>query len=194
MPIRDIAELKTMSPAGVYCFSQTKPNERGLNKVKIGRTISCKTRLDSYHLCYNDGYYICGWLPLNAIRFDLNLPEHRAHALELTRKLESRMHAILESHQDKTTTRTRKSEWFKVSLAKLRAALWDVYAEFPQFCTYPFLEVWYSPPADPQEVQDELELDTQPEPPSWMPRTGHITSKGRVVRTPSKFRGYEFWT
>ena len=30
-------------------------------------------------------------------------------------------------------------------------------------------------------------------PPSWMPKPGYVTAKGRAVRTPAKFKDYEFW-
>ena len=194
MPLRDMQELSKLSPAGIYAFSQTKPG-KGRNLIKIGRTLSARSRLNGYHLCYNDGFYILAWLPLNAIIFDLRLKQTRKNALVWTKKLEARVFKLLEGFNVKTSTRTFRSEWFRISMKELHAVLNQTYREFEEICTQPWLQVWFSPPVDPAELQEAEDLDsiaTRPEPPSYMPH-GVSERSGRVLKTPKRFENYEFF-
>ena len=196
MPLRDMQELKSLSPAGLYAFSPTKPLVRGKTLMKIGRTVNCRTRLNQYHICYNEGFYIAGWLPLNAIQYDLRLKENRAHAIELTMRMEARMFTLLQRYNVKTTTRKYHSEWFNLTLKELHAAFNKVYREFIHHCTEPWLEIWMSPPLPTgvmQEMEDMAELETMPDPPSYLPQPGSLSRRsGRTIRTPSKFRDSMF--
>jgi hypothetical protein len=54
MPLR-IPELDGKQKyAGIYCFA---PEEKNPPRLKIGMSTDLKKRLNSYHICYPDGYY-----------------------------------------------------------------------------------------------------------------------------------------
>ena len=60
-----LPELKGKSHAGLYAISPIDPRGKGKISYKIGRTINFKNRLNDYHICYNEGYWISAILPLN---------------------------------------------------------------------------------------------------------------------------------
>ena len=83
MPIADIPELKKVSNAGLYCISPEPPCNKEQN-FKLGRTIDLKNRLNSYHLCYNSGFYIYCVLPLSN-KYNLVGTDNRANTFPIAK-------------------------------------------------------------------------------------------------------------
>ena len=56
MPIVKLKEFKVRQ-VGIYVISPQSP-ENDTISFKIGRTIQMNKRLNGYHLCFPDGFYI----------------------------------------------------------------------------------------------------------------------------------------
>ena len=63
MPIVKLKELKVRL-VGIYVISPQAPEDNKIS-FKIGRTIQMNKRLNGYHLCFPDGFYIYKALMLN---------------------------------------------------------------------------------------------------------------------------------
>ena len=63
MPVK-LDELYGRAVGGIYAISDDPPEKRGKKNIKIGRTISFKNRLNAYHTCFNQGFYIYALLPM----------------------------------------------------------------------------------------------------------------------------------
>ena len=63
MPLVKLKEFQKRQ-SGVYIISDQAPEDEKI-KYKIGRTIYMNKRLNSYHICYPDGFFIYKALLLN---------------------------------------------------------------------------------------------------------------------------------
>jgi len=120
MPIADIPELRHTSNAGLYAISPTPPSKKKTS-FKAGRSVNFKKRLNDYHLCFNEGYYIYCILPIvKDLYHEDPLAERKKKILALTRRLETELFKLIHHHMELYTTRTTKSEWYGMTNAQLK--------------------------------------------------------------------------
>ena len=193
MPIAKIKELKNVCNAGIYCISSTEP-KKGLIDVKIGRTIDFKNRLNAYHICWNEGFYIYDVLPLHK-KYKLKTKAERKASLDMTIILENELFNMMKDKNVKTTTRTHKSEWFRCSSDYVADMFQKLHEKFPNDTANPITR-WSDPLIHIFDV-DGFTVDTlktQEEPPSFLPQDGQITRKGRIIKSTkhTKFKDFEY--
>lgn len=116
-----LKELNGTSDAGIYALSNIK--EKGAFQMKIGRSIHIKKRLNDYHICYNMGFYVLGFLPLKK-----RTPEK--DKLGLTMKMEKMVGEILGKPRTYENRKTRDSEWYNISTTQLKNVFETIHREF----------------------------------------------------------------
>ena len=138
MPLVRLKEFKNRQ-SGVYVISPQSPTDDTI-MFKIGRTIQMNKRLNGYHLCFPDGYYIYKALMLNNT-YKTRLKPDKQKTLAKTIKLEKFIHDQLEAHRHKSTTRT-KHEWFSFtgSLEEIDKALIACHNEYKKDTDYPITQ------------------------------------------------------
>ena len=144
MPIADIPELRNTSNAGLYAISPEPPSKKRTD-FKMGRSVNIKKRLNDHHICFNKGYWIYCVLPLvKDLYHEDPLIERKKKILALTRRLETEMFSIVKPFMQLETTRTKKSEWFKLTNAHLRNTFQHIHEMFPNV-TLPPICKWEEP-------------------------------------------------
>ena len=112
MPLKYIPELSKKyfpSNAGVYVISEDPPTKNGPKKVKIGRSIDIRKRLNSYHICFPEGFHI--WMVMKLSPETTAVP--RKARLQATKVLESRVFAEL-VHLNLVNDARRFHEYFVI--------------------------------------------------------------------------------
>ena len=115
----DIPEIarnlrKSNRKPGLYVLSPKNYKNKTIRRpFKIGMSTNLLKRLDSYHLCFPNGFYI-----YNVLVFK---PKYKQWRGEL-KDVETELHEFLNEYQMKTTTR-RKGEWFKLNINDLKRKL-----------------------------------------------------------------------
>lgn len=184
MPLAKIKELQDVSLAGIYAISHMKP-KKGKIDFKVGRTIDFRKRLNGYHLCYNEGFYIYAVLPLQKHKYPLVDKHERKVALSKTVELEKRAHELLQKFNFTTSTR-RKSEWFKATSAHIEKVFQQVHAEFHYHTIAPITQ-WSDPYIHVFDVdgfeEDFAKKHTSEKPPPELPQEGRKTRSGRVIKS-----------
>ena len=139
-----LKELNNKSDAGIYALSDIKT--KGPFQMKIGRSIHIKKRLNDYHICYNMGFYVLGFLPLKK-----RTPEK--DMLSLTMKMEKMIGELLEKPRTYANRKTRDSEWYFISITQMKKAFDTIHNTFKKddhFLTDPpitnfqneFINIW----------------------------------------------------
>ena len=154
MPVY-LPELKDATPAGLYAISPIAPNKHVMD-FKVGRTTKFEKRLNDYHVCFNEGYYIYCILPLNNnVYAGLGTAEKKREILKLTRTLENAIFKVLKEYMQKRDTRKWKSEWFRLTQAKLAKIFQDIHEKFPDETLPPIVE-WDDPHVQFDEEGDQI--------------------------------------
>ena len=135
MPVY-LPELKQATPAGLYAISPSPPS-RKKTSFKVGRTTNFAKRLNDYHICFNDGYYIYCILPLNNKVYE---GKPAAEKLAMTRRLEKEMFDLLEPYMELRETRSRKSEWYGLKQTDLAEKFQKIHEKFPEQTLPPIVE------------------------------------------------------
>ena len=144
MPIADIPELRHTSNAGLYAISPEPPSKKKTS-FKAGRSVNFKKRLNDYHLCFNEGYYIYCILPIaKNLYHEDPLAERKKKILALTRRLETEVFKLIHHHMELYTTRSKKSEWYGMTNAQLKQYFVRVHEMFPN-TTMPPIAKWVEP-------------------------------------------------
>ena len=122
MPLAKIKEFNNTSEMGIYCISDSDAGDYAPDdkiNFKIGRTVDIRKRLNAYHICFNDGFYIYPTLLLNdkynTLKLKLKGDARKAmrnKAIVKTKEIEKYIHDQLKD-VNKTTSTRRISEWFE---------------------------------------------------------------------------------
>ena len=204
MPLARLKEFRNRQ-AGIYVISPQLPTDDTI-MFKIGRTIQMNKRLNGYHLCFPDGYYIYKALMLNDT-YKTRLKTDKKKTLAKTIELEKFIHDQLESHRHKSTTRT-KHEWFSFtgSIQDIDKALIACHNEFKTDTDYPiiqfsnkgFYDYFYIDDIEEMKIT-KTRLGITDKPPSYMggsvnvPKVEGVRQSGRQKKMPEKFKDYEFF-
>ena len=184
MPLARIPELEKVV-GGLYCISPYAPCTEKPKDFKIGRTIHYRNRLNSYHLCFNKGFYIYTCLPLST-KYTFDTKENKKIAYDMTKKLEKRAFALLKTFNQHFSTRTHKSEWFNCFKNKVVAVFKKVHSEYPNDTEKPITE-WkeeYIHTFDDDGF--DIDLVAQDKPLSYLPQEGAKTKSGRLIKSTMK--------
>ena len=184
MPIADIYELRDKSNGGLYAISPEAPNKRGKKMFKVGRTINFRKRLNDYHICFNEGFYIYAILPLNKDKYPMDNETNKKEALQMTIKIESYAFEMLKKFEKRFTTRTFKSEWFQLPKTLLNEFLNLVHEKFPDDTEKPILK-WQEPRIHTFEIDGFIEnVDYTKMPLTSMVKPGQVSKRsGRVIKS-----------
>jgi hypothetical protein len=186
MPLTRLKEFRNRQ-AGVYVISPQHPTDDTI-MFKIGRTIQMNKRLNGYHLCFPDGFYIYKALMLNDT-YKTRLKTDKQTALALTIKLEKFIHTLLEPYRHKSTTRT-KHEWFSFTgnLEEIDKALITCHNEFKTETDYPitqfsdkgFYDYFYIDDVEEMKIA-KTRLGITEKPPEYMGGEVHIVNKVKII-------------
>ena len=135
MPLKKLKEFKKRQ-SGIYVISPQDPKDDHL-LFKIGRTIQMNKRLNGYHLCFPDGFWIYHSIMLNAT-YKTTTKAEKSKTLKKTIEIEKYIHQKLDKYRHESTTR-RKHEWFHVDTVQLKQALIECHNEFISDTDYPIL-------------------------------------------------------
>ena len=206
MPIVKLKEFKNRQ-AGIYVISPTDSNDAKdaeLIHFKVGRTIQMNNRLNSYHICFNEGFYIYKALMLND-KYDYKNKELRKICLAKTKEIEAHLFKLLEPINYTTTTR-RKSEWFREKKTDtiIAEALIATHNAFKADTDYPIMNFsrklsggFLTAPNyfynhffidDTETIVIKQRLGITESPPSYLPQEGAKTRSGRVIKASSKLK------
>jgi len=198
MPVVDLLEFKNYprkSPAGVYVISPDDVYEPNI-RYKIGHTIDMKNRLNNYHICFNDGFFIYHALLLKKEKYPNRTKKQRETTFEMTEKLEKFVHNKLKDINWKTHTRTWRSEWFMTDSSdeQIKQALIDCHNEYKEDTHPPILQ--FEKPKYDKFFIDGIEnvkkrIGIVEEAPSYLPENT-TTRSGRVVKKSSKLKDYDY--
>ena len=103
---------------GLYIISSTKRNPNHQNDFKIGLSKNLVRRLDQYHLCMPRGFWI----------FDLLVIKEEFK--KDVYKLEAKLHRKLKPYEVTNNVRKSKTEWFRMSEKKMKAAVKEFYEQY----------------------------------------------------------------
>jgi hypothetical protein len=227
MPIVKLKEFKNRQ-AGIYVISPTDSNDiagatdakhpsptpkpvgpsggyakdADLIHFKVGRTIQMNNRLNSYHLCFNEGFYIYKALMLNDT-YDYKNKDARKICLAKTKEIEAHLFKLLEPINYTTTTR-RKSEWFREKKTDtiIAEALIATHNAFKADTDYPIMNFsrklsggfltapnyFYNHFFIDDTETIIISLGITETPPSYLPQEGAKTRSGRVIKVSSKLK------
>lgn len=126
MPV-NLKELEKATKGGIYCIAPDIPVDNDGGKsipfyAKIGRTTNFKTRLNSYHLCFNGGFRTIAILPLRERTSD-------RQKLKLTIELEKEVRNLL-GNPKTYGNRVRTSEWYAVKESEIKKAFTSLHNSF----------------------------------------------------------------
>jgi hypothetical protein len=113
MPLKYIPELAARSfksNAGIYVISEHPPSKRGIKLVKIGRSIDLRKRLNSYHICFPEGFHV--WMVIKLSPETLKLT--KKERIHVTKVLEQRVFLEL-MHINLVNDARRFHEYFKIT-------------------------------------------------------------------------------
>ena len=138
MPLKKLKEFRNRQ-TGVYVISPQPPEDETI-MFKIGRTIQMNKRLNAYHICFVDGFYIYKAIMLNNT-YKTKTVVDKKRTLNKTIEIENFIHNQLESHRHKSTTR-RKHEWFSFTgeLTEIDEVLIACHNKFKEDTEYPITE------------------------------------------------------
>ena len=197
MPIVKLNEFKVRQ-VGIYVISPQPPEDDTIS-FKIGRTIQMNKRLNGYHLCFPDGFYIYKALMLNDT-FKTRSKEDKKKCIDMTRKIEKFIHDDLNKIRFQSTTRT-KHEWFvidNITLQRISEALLKAHQHFKNETDYPILKFrkdfygkFFIDDAEDYDIRKDLNIVK--EPPKYMPQEGQQTRSGRVVKKNTKYKDSEYF-
>lgn len=110
--------------SGIYIISSQRPTlpNNTIVSLKIGKSENLYSRLDSYHICFPEGYYIWTIITTDSKYY--------------TDQLEKDLHKYLNEHECKYVSnsgylgRKFKSEWFKCHKVELRDKVQKVLYKF----------------------------------------------------------------
>ena len=198
MPIVKLKEFKVRQ-VGIYVISPQAPEDDKIS-FKIGRTIQMNKRLNGYHLCFPDGFYIYKALMLNDT-FKTQSKEDKKKCIDMTRKIEKFIHDDLNGIRFQSTTRT-KHEWFvideNITIQRISDALLKAHEHFKNETDYPiqkfskdFYGKFFIDDAEDYDIRKDLKIVK--EPPKYMPQEGQQTRSGRVVKKNTKYKDSEYF-
>jgi hypothetical protein len=198
MPIVKLKEFKVRQ-VGIYVISPQAPEDNKIS-FKIGRTIQMNKRLNGYHLCFPDGFYIYKALMLNDT-FKTQTKEEKKKSIDMTRKIEKFIHDDLDGIRFQSTTRTNH-EWFvideNITIQRISDALLKAHQHFKKETDYPiqkFREDFYGKffidDAEDYDIRKDLKIVK--EPPKYMPQEGSRTRSGRVIKKNTKYKDSEYF-
>ena len=146
MPIARYVEFYKRQQ-GISVISPQNPKDKEI-AFKVDMTTGMNQRLNSYHICFNDGFYVYRALVLNDI-YSARTKENKKVSSTKLREIESYLHKLLQPINWKTSTRKYKSEWFVDSgtLADIDKALLATHKKFRRETDYPifgFKKPFYS--------------------------------------------------
>ena len=212
MPLAKIYEIERSSKCGIYCISESPPEEKGKKMFKIGRSIEIKNRLNGYHLCYPNGFYIYFCLLVKKTEFSRKNSDTKKAGVVLTSELETHIFKQLKHIQFENTTRTFH-EWFSdIDTAEtIKKAFMATHTEHKGLTEAPITE-WKDSFYDRYFIDGVEELKITKKrlgitetPPSYMGgeikkvedttviEGGRATRAGRRTVKPKKFDDYEFF-
>lgn len=191
MPLAKIDELVGISNGGLYCISPDPPCEGASTDFKIGRTIDFRKRLNSYHICYNEGFYIYAVLPLSK-KYKMDTKEERAEAVDTTKKIEARAFVLLKKHNKLFSTRRRKSEWFGCLKNVVVAVFTQLNKEFEDD-TVPPIYHWEDDFVDDFRI-DGFRVKLQTEVPSYLPSSIKRKKGERTPKLPKSYSDFKFFS
>ena len=116
-----LRELDKADSGGLYALAPKMLS--GPYQMKIGRTINFRKRLNDYHLCYNDGYYVIALLPLKS----RTPPKDR---LKITMQLEKAAGDKLGKSRTYANRQTRGSEWYYKTTSQIHELFKALHQEF----------------------------------------------------------------
>ena len=179
MPIVKLNEFKYRQ-AGIYIICPEDPTLQEKNGYKIGRTIQMDKRLNSYHICFNGGMWICKALMLNDL-YKTRKNDDKKATLAKTIEVEKYIHKLLDKYNHTTSTR-RKSEWYICTDEVLNKALIETHKRFDRDTDYPI--VGFKKPFYNKFYIDNIEdIITSKITPKSMPQDGQKTRSGRVIKS-----------
>lgn len=125
MPLAPIKEIKGKK-AGLYAISPvsgaedpTKPLD-----IKIGRSIDIRNRLNGYHTCFPEGFFIISLLYIST-------GNTKKRLLEISSDLEVEAFRRLRPYHKQTTAR-RYGEWFTLSYNQLKGIFVSLKNDIPK--------------------------------------------------------------
>jgi hypothetical protein len=116
-----LRELDKAEAGGLYALAPSIKS--GKYQIKVGRTINFRKRLNDYHLCFNEGYYVIALLPLKA----RTPPKER---LKLTMQLEKAAGKKLGKSRTYANRKTRDSEWYYKTTQEIHRLFTELHQEF----------------------------------------------------------------
>ena len=119
---------------GIYVISRYAPEYKKDKKIfKIGRTILMNRRLNEYHLCFPNGFYIYCGLTLK------NQKLSKKKSIDHLKTIEENIHKKLRE-QDKhfKSSARRKHEWF-YDFEAIKKALQECYEEHSKILNEPII-------------------------------------------------------
>jgi hypothetical protein len=179
MPIIKLEEFKDRQ-MGVYVISADKPSKTGKNMYKVGRSIQMDKRLNSYHICFPDYFYVCKALMLDD-GFTTKTKATKKKSLDMTIKIEKFIHNLLAKYRYKSSTR-RKHEYFNCTEKVMDEALVETSEHFAEYVGYPIFG-FKKPLYNKFFVDGIEELITSEAPPSALPQDGQKTRSGRIIKS-----------
>ena len=120
MPV-NLKELNRAPKGGIYALAPHIPkNPNTKFSIKVGRTIDFKTRLNSYHLCFNAGFRVIALLPLKN-----STPEEQRKSR--TMQLEKLAGELLGKSRSYANRETRGSEWYDTTVLNIKSIFNEVH-------------------------------------------------------------------
>jgi hypothetical protein len=182
MPLAQIKELEGNN-SGIYVISPESPDDQKRN-FKIGRTINMRKRLNNFHICFNEGYYIYAVLPL-ADKYTQRTKDEKKLAIEATSHIEKSVFEVLKKYNKTYSTRSKKSEWYYATKAEVVRVLEMIHKTLPTHTKPPIIE-WTDDYLHEFEI-DGFTIDVagaivQTEPLTGMVKDGYTTRSGRKVK------------
>ena len=212
MPLAKIYELERSSKCGIYCISESPPEEKGKKMFKIGRSIEIKNRLNGYHLCFPNGFYIYFCLLVKKTEFSRKNADTKREGVVLTSELETHIFDQLKHIQFENTTRNFH-EWFSdiETADTIKKAFMETHEEYKGLTEAPitewrdsFYDQYFIDGVEEMKIAKKRLKITEKPPPFLGGKTnivnevkviegGSTTRVGRRTIRPKKFDDSEFF-
>ena len=144
MPIKYIPELaakRFQSNAGIYVISEHPPTKKGPKFVKIGRSIDIRKRLNDYHLCFPNGFFVWMLIKMSPKTRELAKPQR----IEVSKVLEKQLFQEL-MHMNLVNDARRFHEYFVIKTAQdlegLKEAVERIAMNYRPFTVFPPVLEW----------------------------------------------------